>query len=232
MRVAIATIAAAAAAGSAGASVTVLDPFTLPQASGTAELNQDDPDAPFYAYTGSYEAITGSPFGWRSVNTIITTTAATPGGFAPAGTASLESTSGGAASFSLYNANALFVYSASSTPGTAFVNMSSLLANGAAFQVQLSGLGEDNVGDLMVVLEDVNQNLAFYTEFDVTSDGLKAIAFESELAGFDPTAVKFMSLYVSSSVAFSGTLSNFTIPAPGALALLGAAGLVGARRRR
>jgi xanthosine utilization system XapX-like protein len=41
-----------------------------------------------------------------------------------------------------------------------------------------------------------------------------------------------MSLYVASNVAFSGTLSNFTIPAPGALALLGAAGLVGARRRR
>jgi MYXO-CTERM domain-containing protein len=110
--------------------------------------------------------------------------------------------------------------------------MSGLLAGGAAFQVQLSGLGEDNVGNLMVVLEDDDENLAFYTAFDVTSDGLKAIAFESELAGFDRTAVRFMSLYVSSSVAFSGTLSNFTIPAPGALALLGAAGLVGARRRR
>jgi hypothetical protein len=232
MRVAIATIAAAAAAGAANASVAVLDPFTLPQASGTADLNEDDPSDPFYAYTGSYAALTGSPFGWRSVNTIITATAATPEGLAPAGTASLQSTSGGAASFSLYNANAFFVYSAGSTPGTASVDMSGLLANGAAFQVQLSGLGEGNVGDLTVVLQDVNENLAFYTELDVTSDGLKAIAFESELEGFDPTAVKFMSLYVASNVAFSGTLSNFTIPAPGALALLGAAGLVGARRRR
>jgi hypothetical protein len=37
---------------------------------------------------------------------------------------------------------------------------------------------------------------------------------------------------MDSTASFSGTLSNFTIPAPGALALLGAAGLVGARRRR
>jgi hypothetical protein len=38
-----------------------------------------------------------------------------------------------------------------------------------------------------------------------------------------------------SNVSVSGTLSNFSytaVPAPGALALLGAAGLVGASRRR
>jgi hypothetical protein len=38
-----------------------------------------------------------------------------------------------------------------------------------------------------------------------------------------------------STVSVSGTLSNFSytaVPAPGALALLGAAGLVGSRRRR
>ena len=37
--------------------------------------------------------------------------------------------------------------------------------------------------------------------------------------------------FVSAS-GFSGDMMNFTVPAPGALALLGAAGLIGARRRR
>ena len=228
----IAMMAAAATAGTAVASMTVLDPFTLPQASGTEQLNQDYPDAPYYAYTGSYEALAGSPFGWRSVNTIITATAATQGGLAPAGTASLESTSEGAASFSLYNAKAFFVYSAGSTPGTASVNMSSLLANDAAFQVQISELGAGSNGILTVTLEDANGNLAFYEPFGINSNGLATIDLDFAEAGFDQTAVKFMLFYVESNVAFSGTLSNFTIPAPGALALLGVAGLVGARRRR
>jgi hypothetical protein len=63
--------------------------------------------------------------------------------------------------------------------------------------------------------------------------------------GFDLTQVKLLSLLVTqvggstsssySTTSSSGTLSSFSytaVPAPGALALLGAAGLVGARRRR
>jgi hypothetical protein len=63
--------------------------------------------------------------------------------------------------------------------------------------------------------------------------------------GFDLTQVEMLSLRVTqvggstsgtySNTSSTGTLSNFSytaVPAPGALALLGAAGLVGARRRR
>jgi hypothetical protein len=63
--------------------------------------------------------------------------------------------------------------------------------------------------------------------------------------GFDLTQVEKLTLQVSqvggstsgtySNTSSSGTLSNFSytaVPAPGALALLGGAGLVGARRRR
>jgi hypothetical protein len=63
--------------------------------------------------------------------------------------------------------------------------------------------------------------------------------------GFDLTKVAMLSLLVTqvggstsssyTTTSSSGTLSNFSytaVPAPGALALLGAAGIVGARRRR
>jgi hypothetical protein len=63
--------------------------------------------------------------------------------------------------------------------------------------------------------------------------------------GFDLTQVTLLSLFVTqvggstsgsySTTSSSGTLSSFgytAVPAPGALALLGAAGIVGARRRR
>jgi hypothetical protein len=38
--------------------------------------------------------------------------------------------------------------------------------------------------------------------------------------------------YEGGATAFDGNMMTFTVPAPGALALVGAAGLVGARRRR
>jgi uncharacterized protein YaiE (UPF0345 family) len=52
---------------------------------------------------------------------------------------------------------------------------------------------------------------------------------------FNAGAVNMFSLRVNGTGAFDGTISNLQynlIPAPGALALLGASGLVGARRRR
>jgi MYXO-CTERM domain-containing protein len=46
--------------------------------------------------------------------------------------------------------------------------------------------------------------------------------------------IYFMQFYASSAVgsSFSGELVNFTVPAPGAVALVGLVGLVGGRRRR
>ena len=42
----------------------------------------------------------------------------------------------------------------------------------------------------------------------------------------------YMSAYLTAGSGFSGDMMNFTVPAPGAAALVGLAGLVGARRRR
>jgi hypothetical protein len=92
---------------------------------------------------------------------------------------------------------------------------------------------------------DVNLN-SMYASQDLFSNGTSTFDFAAATKdlGFDQTKVTTLQLSVTqiggptssgSPVTVSGTLSNFgytAVPAPGALALLGAAGLVGARRRR
>ena len=91
---------------------------------------------------------------------------------------------------------------------------------------------------------DVNSN-SMYASQNLSSNGTSTFDFAAATKdlGFDLTNVTNLEVTVSqlggptsgSTVSVSGTLSNFSytaVPAPGALALLGAAGLVGARRRR
>jgi hypothetical protein len=91
---------------------------------------------------------------------------------------------------------------------------------------------------------DVNSN-SMYASQNLSSNGTSTFDFAAATkdVGFDLTNVTTLQLSVSqlggptsgSTVSVSGTLSNFSytaVPAPGALALLGAAGIVGARRRR
>jgi hypothetical protein len=92
---------------------------------------------------------------------------------------------------------------------------------------------------------DVN-NKSMIASQDLFSNGTSTFDFAAATKdlGFDQTKVTTLQLSVtqiggptsaSSPVTVSGTLSNFSytaVPAPGALALLGAAGLAGARRRR
>jgi hypothetical protein len=91
---------------------------------------------------------------------------------------------------------------------------------------------------------DVNNN-SMYASQNLSSNGTSTFDFAAATKdlGFDQTKVTTLQLSVTqiggptsgSTISVSGTLSNFgytAVPAPGALALLGAAGLVGARRRR
>ena len=78
-----------------------------------------------------------------------------------------------------------------------------------------------------------------YLPYTVNYTGVGTYTIDlSTLAALDPTAIDLTAI---TSIAISiytvepgsATVSNFTYtPAPGALALLGAAGLAGARRRR
>jgi hypothetical protein len=214
MRVAIATIAAAAAAGAANASVAVLDPFTLVQSASTLD------------FSSAFQNLTDSPFGSRSVNTL------GPQEFT-SGSSATVSCADGEVAFSVGNAKTFLQYAAGAVgDDEAVVDLSLMLANGASFQITMSSIS--GAGTLIVLLEDADEKFAWYEASGVSSNGLVTMAKIEGLssAGFDASTVKFMSLNMDSTAAFSGTLSNFTIPAPGALALLGAAGLVGARRRR
>jgi hypothetical protein len=93
-----------------------------------------------------------------------------------------------------------------------------------------------------------SNGIGMYVDETLSANGTSTFNFASATVdddGFDLTKVTLLTLRVSqvggstsgsySTTSSSGTLSNFSytlVPAPGALALLGAAGLVGARRRR
>jgi len=74
-----------------------------------------------------------------------------------------------------------------------------------------------------------------YTTAGTYTVDLSAVPSNSEFLGaFDFTAITDITISIqANNLLSSATVSNFTYtPAPGALALLGAAGLAGARRRR
>ncbi len=94
------------------------------------------------------------------------------------------------------------------------------------------------------LVTDVNSK-QMYAGQNLFSNGTSTFDFAAATKdlGFDLTKVTNLDVSVSqlggptsgSTVSVSGTLSNFSytaVPAPGVLALLGAAGLVGSRRRR
>jgi MYXO-CTERM domain-containing protein len=118
------------------------------------------------------------------------------------------------------------------------------LSSIAAMSIALSGLNTSGAATgiaFVFSLADENDNYLYSNEA-LLANGVSTFNFASAFVddGFDLTKVKLMTLsigYVGTPGAgsSSGTLSNFSytaVPAPGALALLGAAGLVGARRRR
>ena len=118
---------------------------------------------------------------------------------------------------------------------------------------QIAGLSYSGVAQDLT-----GYTFSFYLNSNVATDGQLGFFFELESAGggyspnvlnytvagmytvdlstvkgVDLTAITTISIGIYTAEPGSATVSNFTYtPAPGAVALLGAAGLVGARRRR
>jgi hypothetical protein len=92
--------------------------------------------------------------------------------------------------------------------------------------------------DLQWVITDSNSTpRAIDYEVEGVSSGTVTFNFPGiGDSGFNYASIKMMEVkFVNGDVGSTGQISNFNyagVPAPGALALLGAAGLVGARRRR
>jgi hypothetical protein len=117
------------------------------------------------------------------------------------------------------------------------------LSSIAAMSIALSGLNKSGAATgITFSLYMADETEKFLTSNQALSaNGVSTFNFASATvdAGFDLTKVKTMTLEIyyagAGAGSSSGTLSNFSytaVPAPGALALLGAAGLAGARRRR
>jgi hypothetical protein len=139
--------------------------------------------------------------------------------------------------------------------GSGYVNLSYRMAGGSSndlslitgMSIALSALNLSNGAtglNFSWLVTDVNSK-QMYASQDLFSNGTSTFDFAAATKdlGFDLTKVTNLDVIVSqlggptsgSTVSVSGTLSNFSytaVPAPGALALLGAAGLAGARRRR
>jgi MYXO-CTERM domain-containing protein len=197
--------AAVAVAGSANAGV--VDPFT------TAE--------PFSTNSGDWLPISGALFNERD--------------------AVRRGSSG-----SIDNGNLIFTVAS----GFNFLGLNYQMSGGAtndlssiaAMSIALSGLNTSGaatgIAFNLYMADETDKFLS--TIQTLSADGVSTFNFASATvdAGFDLTKVKTMTLEITSvggAGSVSGTLSNFSytaVPAPGALALLGAAGLFGARRRR
>jgi MYXO-CTERM domain-containing protein len=197
--------AAVAVAGSANAGV--VDPFT------TAE--------PFSTNSGDWLPISGALFNERD--------------------AVRRGSSG-----SIDNGNLIFTVAS----GFNFLGLNYQMSGGAtndlssiaAMSIALSGLNTSGaatgIAFNLYMADETDKFLS--TIQTLSADGVSTFNFASATvdAGFDLTKVKTMTLEITSvggAGSVSGTLSNFSytaVPAPGALALLGAAGLAGARRRR
>ena len=209
--------AAVAVAGSANAGV--VDPFTTTQAFGTDSL------------TG-FVSISGGLFNQR--NAVRTTFAGGTGVSQPNNNVAFTTRKAGFGVVSLSYQNSGGSSNDLSLITEMSIALSALNLSNGATGVSFSWL-----------VTDVNTK-QMYANQDLFSNGTSTFDFAAATKdlGFDQTKVTTLQLSVtqiggptsaSSPVTVSGTLSNFSytaVPAPGALALLGAAGLVGARRRR
>jgi hypothetical protein len=216
----IASMAAVVVAGSANAGIApnVVDPFTTNQAFGTDSAN-------------GFVSITGGLFNERNA---------------------FRSFAAGGTGVSASNNNVAFTTNRS---GSGAVTLSYRMTGGSSkdlslitgMSIALSALnlsnGATGVSFYWQAI-DVNNNSMDASQ-DLFSNGTSTFDFAAATVGlgFDLTKVTILEVTASqiggptsgNNVSVSGTLSNFSytaVPAPGALALLGAAGLVGARRRR
>jgi len=212
----IASMAAVVVAGSANAGV--VDPFTMNQSFGNDS-------------SSGFVSITGGLFNERNA---------------------FRSSSAGGAGVRASSNDVAFT---TNRANTGLVTLSYRMAGGSSndlslitgMSIALSALnlsnGATGVSFYWQAI-DVNSN-SMYASQDLFSNGTSTFDFAAATMdlGFDLTKVTNLEVSVSqlggptsgSTVSVSGTLSNFSytaVPAPGALALLGAAGLVGSRRRR
>jgi len=203
-------VVAVAVAGSANAGV--VDPFTTAETFGTS--------------SGTWLPISGALFNERDGVKI---GGSASGSIDGSGNLNFTVTSG---SFNIAALN----YQMS---GGATNDLSSI----AAMSIALSGLNKSGAGTgilFVLYMADVNENFLTSNEA-LSANGVSTFNFASAIVddGFDLTKVKTMTLEIyyagaGGAGSSSGTLSNFSytaVPAPGALALLGAAGLMGRRRR-
>jgi hypothetical protein len=217
-------VAAVAVAGSANAGV--VDPFTTNQSFGTSATSWTNLSGALFDQRNARRVNNGGGTGVSSANNNVAFTLARSGS-SPSQIALNYQMSGGApkdlssiASMSI----ALSALNLNVLGGTA--------ATGVEFEWQL---------------QDENFNYMGTTQI-LSTNGTSTFNFASADyvdPGFDLTKATYFSLIVSqvggstsgsySTISSSGTLSNFSytlVPAPGAIALLGAAGLVGGRRRK
>jgi len=201
----------AALAGSASAAMT-FDSFTVPQSQSadglSSGVNWASPSSsqPIFGDSGTRAAFAYNNFGGPGSASV------------SAGTASFTTANGGAGLFYSGNAQDLTGYTFSfdlSMTGdltSTFFELDFGIANGtyAAYVLNYT-----TAGTYTVDLSTVPSNSEF-------------------LGAFDFTAITDITISMqANNLLSSATVSNFTYtPAPGALALLGAAGLAGARRRR
>ena len=154
--------------------------------------------------------------------------------------------------------NTLAITRDASATGTLAVHWTNYSANGSAPGTGLNWTGLQSIsftivsttgGSLNLTVASMDSNDSFanrrlrWLNFNVGAGTTNVVlnvgstygggTFQQE-SSFNVSAVNFVQMRVNGGGLFDGTISNFqyNVPAPGALALLGVAGIVGTRRRR
>jgi hypothetical protein len=199
---------AVAVAGSANAAVA-FDSFNVAQTDASPAVSWASPSSsqPIFGASGTRAAFAVAYYNPNANPTDRSTSVST-------GTATFTSTNGA------YSGMGLF-YSGSAQDLTGYT---------FSFDLNMTGVYSAFAMDFGIADGNYAQYFVNYTTAGTYTVDLSTVPFTG---AFDFTAITDITIGLQTQSAGSATLSNFVYtPAPGAIALLGAAGLIGARRRR
>ena len=225
----IASMAAVVVAGSANAAVVWQTFDSLATAANAGAVSSTAPNTTFLSAQSSVSITADS---WSSNRVLVATEAQSRMQI----TSSTAIFTSGMGPNNVVNIPGFGNYTYPGNPGSARIEYQSFgTRNLAGFQFRLNVTGVTNGGGSLTATLSDGVNPSITLTNSVSANGYQTFDFSSQagLSAINYIAFEFVGANATFGATRSVTVSGIQyVPAPGALALLGAAGLFGARRRR